>query len=401
MPLSDNWQLRNAFAYASAQRYKNNVYADTLESDERTLIRDFEKGVNDDRAYNLDTYLVGKFATGRIGHQLVAGFNLTKITSNTTSNDRQIAPLDLFNPVYGSQPFGDVDVDRNFSSSDILGLYVQDQVTLANNLKLLLGLRFDTLNQSSGDDNQGIKTGQTQSSDALSPRVGLVYQPIVPISLYASYSRSFTPNVGNAFDGSAFKPEYGTSYEVGIKGDISNLLSATLAFYDLTLSNVLTDDPDHPDYSIQTGEQRSKGVELSLGGEILPGWNVIAGYAYTDVEVTKDTNPSQVGKVPNNVPKNSFNIWTSYEIQSGALKGFGVGGGLFFVGDREGDLANTFELPSYVRTDAAIFYKRDRFRAAINFKNLFNVDYFDSARNQLNVYYGDPFAVQGTISWQF
>ncbi|MEH2244572.1 TonB-dependent siderophore receptor [Nostoc sp.] len=242
---------------------------------------------------------------------------------------------------------------------------------------------------------------RSQSSDAFSPRVGLVYQPLAPISLYASYSRSFTPNSGNAFDGSAFKPLYGTSYEVDIKGDIGNRVSATLAFYDLTLSNVLTDDPDHTGYLILTGEQRSKGVELSLAGEILPGWNVIAGYAYTDAEVTKDTDPSQVGKVLNNIPKHSFNIWTSYKIQTGSLKGFGVGRGLFFVGDRQGDLANTFELPSYLRTDAAIFYKRDRFRAAINFKNLFNVDYFDSARNQLNVYYGDPFAVQGTISWQF
>lgn len=274
-------------------------------------------------------------------------------------------------------------------------------MTLVDNLKLLLGLRFDTLNQSSGDDNQGIKTGQTQSSDAFSRRVGLVYQPIQSISLYGSYSRAFTPNNGNTFDGSAFKPQYGTSYEVGIKGDISNQLSATLAFYNLTLFNVLMDDPNHIGYSIQTGEQRSKGVELNLGGEISPGWNVIAGYAYTDVEVTKDTDPSLVGKLLNNIPKHSFNIWTSYEIQTGSLKGFGVGGGLFFIGDRQGDLANTFELPSYLRTDAAIFYKRDRFRAAINFKNLFNVDYFDSARNQLNVYYGDPFVVQGTISWQF
>ncbi|MHC5729278.1 MAG: TonB-dependent siderophore receptor, partial [Nostoc sp.] len=173
-----------------------------------------------------------------------------------------------------------------------------------------------------------------------------------------------------------------------------------LAFYDLTLSNVLTNDPDHPDFSIQTGEQRSKGVELSLAGEILPGWNVIAGYAYTDATIIKD-NTYPAGNLLNNVPKHSFNIWTSYEIQSGGLKGFGVGTGVFFVGDREGDGANTFELPSYVRTDAAIFYKRDRFRAAINFKNLFNVNYFDSALNQLNVYYGDPFAVQGTISWQF
>lgn len=128
---------------------------------------------------------------------------------------------------------------------------------------------------------------------------------------------------------------------------------------------------------------------------------MIAGYAYTDIEVTKDTNPSVVGNIPTNVPKHSFNIWTSYEIQSGALKGFGVGAGVFFVGDRQADPDNTYTLPSYLRTDAAIFYKQDRFRAAINIKNLFDVDYFESIRNPLNVYYGDPLVVQGTISWQF
>ncbi|MEH2303242.1 MAG: TonB-dependent siderophore receptor [Nostoc sp.] len=201
---SDNWQLRNAFAFTSAQRYKNDVGADTLEDDKHTLTRFYSYGVNDDRVYNLDTYVVGKFATGSIGHQLVAGFNLTRLNSTTSNNDPQIAALDLFNPVYGSQPFGNVAIDRNFQSSDTLGIYVQDQVTLADNLKLLLGVRFDTLNQSSGDDDQGNITGQTQSDHAFSPRVGLVYQPIPAISLYASYSRAFTPNEGTAFDGSLF-----------------------------------------------------------------------------------------------------------------------------------------------------------------------------------------------------
>lgn len=187
---------------------------------------------------------------------------------------------------------------------------------------------------------------------------------------------------------------------MGIKGDISNRLSATLAFYDVTRSNVLTTDPVNIDFLIQTGEQRSKGFEFSLAGEILPGWNIIAGYAYTDATVTKD-NDIPVGNLLNNVPKHSFNIWTSYEIQTGSWKGFGVGAGVFFVGDRQGDLDNTFELPSYLRTDAAIFYRRDRFRAGVNFKNLFNVDYFESAISRLGIYPGDPFVVQGTVSWQF
>jgi len=78
--------------------------------------------------------------------------------------------------------------------------------------------------------------------------------------------------------------------------------------------------------------------------------------------------------------------------------GLGAGIGLFFVGDRAGDLNNTYDVPSYIRTDAAIFYYR--FKLALNFKNLFDVDYFESALNFNRVYYGQQFAVQGTISWQ-
>ncbi|WP_138501638.1 TonB-dependent receptor [Nostoc sp. PA-18-2419] len=395
---SSNWQLRNAFGFSSFQRYKVWVYSTALEDDERTLDRNYQAGRDDLRSYNVDTYVVGKFATGSIRHQLVTGVNFTKFTNDVNNTFRPIAALDLFDPVYGSQPGPITRRAESFSSSDALGIYVQDQVTLADNLKLVLGGRFDTFSEK--DEDRLNNTEETFSDDAFSPRVGLVYQPIPAISLYANYSRSFTPNTGTAFDGSTFQPERGTSYEVGIKGDIGNRLSATLAYYDLTRSNVLTTDPQNPDYSIQTGEQGSKGVELSLAGEILPGWNIITGYAYTDATITKD-NDLPVGNLLNNVPKHRFNLWTKYEIQSGGFKGFGFGLGLFYVGERQGDLENTFTLPSYFLTEAAIFYKRDRLRAAVNFKNLFDVDYFDSALNRRNLFYGDPFTVQGTISWEF
>ncbi|MEH1830634.1 MAG: hypothetical protein V7L29_00740 [Nostoc sp.] len=74
--------------------------------------------------------------------------------------------------------------------------------------------------------------------------------------------------------------------------------------------------------------------------------------------------------------------------------------GFYFAGDRQGDLANTFELPSYFRTDAAIFYKLQGLRVGLNFKNLFNIDYFDASYRD-RVFYGDPFTVQDTISWEF
>ncbi|MEH2410047.1 TonB-dependent receptor domain-containing protein [Nostoc sp.] len=130
------------------------------------------------------------------------------------------------------------------------------------------------------------------------------------------------------------------------------------------------------------------------------GQNVIAGYAYTDAKITEDQTYTPGNRLYN-VPKNSFNLWMKYEIQSGSLKGLGFGLGLFYVGDRQGDLENDFELPSYFRTNAAIFYKQGQLRAQVNFRNLFDVDYFESASNILRVYPGEPFTVQGTISLEF
>lgn len=398
---SQNWQLRNAFKFLQTD-YKRQFYAGTtLAGDNQTLSRAFGDDDTNYRFFNSDTYVVGKFSTGSIRHQLVTGINLTRNENKLAGFGRRASSINLFNPVYG-QPLGDVTFVFDESSSiDALGIYVQDQIALTENLKLLLGGRFDTFSQT--DEDRLANTQTSQSGNAFSPRVGIVYQPIQPISLYASYSRSFTPTLGTSFEGNAFQPERGTQYEVGVKADLTDKLSATLALYDLTRSNVLTNDtrPGVPPdtYSIQVGEQKSRGVELTFEGEILPGWNIIAGYAYTDAKVTED-NTLPVGLRFRAVPANTFNLWTSYEFQRGSLQGFGAGVGLFFVGERPGDTLNTFELPSYLRTDAAIFYKRNRFRAALNFRNLFDVDYFETSLNRNRVFYGDPLTVQGTISFE-
>ncbi|MBN4006073.1 TonB-dependent siderophore receptor [Nostoc sp. LPT] len=398
---SDKWLLRTAFQ-ASFLNLDRVYFLGTGFSDNRNLSRLYVQSDYDDKAYNLDTYTVGKFATGTIQHQMVTGINLSRRDIDSKDLASATTSLDLFNPVYG-QPLGlrtNVLPPQRKFRADTLGIYVQDQITLAENLKLLLGGRFDIASQKGEALLVSLQSKTAfEQDEAFSPRVGIVYQPIPPISLYASYSRSFL-QPGTIFNnGTLFKPERGTQYEVGIKADLSDRLSTTLAFYDLTRTNVLTTDPRNSLLSIETGKQRSQGIELDLSGQILPGWNMIAGYAYTDARVEEDT--TYPGKLLNNVPKHSFNFWTTYEIQSGSLQGLGLGLGFFFTGDRQGDLANTFELPSYFRTDAAIFYKREAFRVALNFRNLFDVDYFDSAISRVRVFYGDPLTVQGTISWEF
>jgi iron complex outermembrane recepter protein len=108
-----------------------------------------------------------------------------------------------------------------------------------------------------------------------------------------------------------------------------------------------------------------------------------------------------VGNRLNNVPLHTASLWTTYTLQEGDLKGLGFGAGLFYVGDRTGDLDNSFEIPAYTRLDAAIFYKAERFKVALNFKNLTNIRYFEGAQSRTVIQPGAPFTILGTISYQF
>jgi iron complex outermembrane receptor protein len=393
---SENWRLQSAFQAAFSRLDRDSVFTNALLPDNRTVTRSFFGQDFEDSYYNFDTYAVGKFATGKIKHQLVAGFSLSRLDTFTFNTTGSAASIDLFNPVYGLPRGTPIPSNVLDFQGNAIGFYIQDQISLLDNLKLLLGGRFDIANQTR--NNLLTSVTESQQQEVFTPRVGIVYQPIPAVSLYASYGESFLPTQ-SAFSTLIPQPERGTQYEIGIKADLNKRLAATLAFYDLARTNVPFNIS--PIEVIQIGKQRSRGIEFDLSGEILPGWNIFAGYAYTDARIKEDRNPLIVGNVLNNVPEHSFNLWTSYELQSGKFKGLGFGLGLFYAGDRQGDLANSFELPSYLRTDAAIFYRRDRFRVALNFKNLFDVDYAETAFNRTRVSPGEPFTVQGTVSWQF
>ncbi|KAM3115646.1 TonB-dependent siderophore receptor [Phormidesmis sp. 146-33] len=398
--LSDNWQLQNAFRVTFLRTPQNSLFPSALLDDDRTLERGlFSTKDQSQDNYAFDTNVVGSFRTGSIAHKLLFGFDFNRDVYAASNRQFALAPIDIFNPVYG-QPRGELlgEFPREPFITNAFGVYLQNQIDLLPNLKLLLGGRFDIVSQkielASGSES-------SQQNEVFSPRVGLVYQPTNSLSLYASYSRSFLQSVGTAFDRSLFQPERGTQYEVGLKADwLDRRLSTTLAFYEITRSNVLTTDPANPNFSIQTGEQRSRGIELDIAGEILPGWKIAAAYAYTDAQITAD-NTIAVGNRLNNVPEHAVSLWTTYEIQTGSLKGLGVGLGIFYVGQRQGDLDNSFEVPSYTRTDASLFYRRDNYRIGLNIENLFDISYFETAESPLRVYYGAPFTIRGTVSWTF
>ncbi|MBW4549715.1 MAG: TonB-dependent siderophore receptor [Aphanocapsa sp. GSE-SYN-MK-11-07L] len=405
---NESWQLRHNLSINLVRSSLASLeYTNLLE--DRFLTDFFGLTVSGkDEVYAGQIDLVGNFRTGSISHQLVAGFDLTRQLSyyGDFSDTFDLPPLDIRNPNYDVQlpelpflPFGSLRINQSY------GVYLQDQIAFSGNLKMLIGGRYDWLTNEDGPIN-GDRT--SQNDGAFSPRIGLVYQPTQNVSLYASYSQSFRPSIGRNPDSRVFEPTKGTQYEVGVKADFLNgKLSTTLALYNLTKTNILTPDPDpelaRQGFQAQVGEQRSRGIELDMTGEILPGWKVIASYAFTDAQVTADNSiPSTVGQPLRGVPKHQASLWSTYMIQEGDLRGLGFGLGLFYVGERQDNFGNSAQLESYLRTDAALYYRRNRFNAAINVRNLFNIDYVSSPNfGTLFINRGTPLTIVGSISWEF
>ncbi|MEH2066858.1 MAG: TonB-dependent siderophore receptor [Nostoc sp.] len=398
-----NLQLRNSLSISSQHIKLIDSEYGTL-SDDRFITGTYV----DDRpiyeSYTVQTGLIANFNTGSVAHQVLFGFDVNHGASYLSPLTAPLPPLDIFNPNYNIELPTETSPTKLLEFTQSYGVYLQDQIKLLDNLILVAGGQFNWVSSTSRDIIAD--TFDSNYGEAFSPRLGIVYRPIEPLSLYASYSRSFVPNSGRSRTNSAFAPTRGTQYEVGIKSDFLNgKLSALLAAYEITKSNVLTADLNEPDpgkYSIQVGEQRSRGIDLSVTGEILPGWNVTAGYSYIDARITKD-NTYEVGSRLRITPTNSASLWTTYRIQSGDLQGLGFGFGTYFVSDRLGDQFDppNFKLPAYTRFDAALFYRRNNWEVAINAENLFDVEYYTNSRYSYANSPGAPFTIIGSLTVRF
>jgi iron complex outermembrane receptor protein len=401
---SENWSARHNSNYLFFDFNRYYPLLDSIDETTGEISRTAYASQGKYHRFSTSADVIGKVATGNIQHTLLFGTEFRYGAENPAFQfSNAYDPINLFNPVYIRRPYDrqfEFFRDDNFST---FAVYFQDQVALSPALKVIAGARFDTARQfrttqDAGADRQDF----TQTDSALSPRVGIVYQPVEPLSLYASYTRSFAPSFGASrnLDDASFAPETGGQLEVGLKADLSKQLSLNLAAYDIKKQNVQTPDPNNPDFTLQTGEQTSRGIELDLTGKILPGLNVTAAYAYTDAFVSRD-NIFPVGNRLSEVPYHQASLLTTYELPQGSLKGVGVSLGLYYVGSRQGDLSNSYELPSYLRTDASLFYKQDNWRAQLNFRNLFNQGYFISNFGDRFVSPGAPFNITASLGVEF
>ncbi|NJK47513.1 TonB-dependent siderophore receptor [Candidatus Gracilibacteria bacterium] len=397
---SEDWSIRNRFRYNYALVESQGIAYDTgeLEEDNRTFNRVATSNQTTAETYTLRTDLLGQFQTGIIEHDILFGVELRRgVDDGINRNGTEIFPLDVFDPEYGN--FG-TDTEVTFdggTTGDNIGIYAQNLLSIGDKVKVLLGGRFDIVFSRTEDRLFPEFSVTSDTITNFAPRIGIVYQPIEPVSLYASWSRSFDPEFGTDRERNPFVPIEGEQFEAGVKTEfLDGRLAATLAFYQITRQNDFQPDPVDPNFNIQIGEQRSRGIDFDIRGELLPGLRLIANYSYIDAEITEDTTGLQGNQV-RNVPQHSGSIWAVYEIQEGNLQGLGLGAGVFVVGDRQGNSGNTFELPSYALTNALLYYRRDNWRVQLNFENLFDTDYFINSYTDSSAIPGRPFTVRGQV----
>lgn len=269
------------------------------------------------------------------------------------------------------------DWSRITTSSDYFsGFYIQDLIAFSEKLTVVLGGRIDYFEQGDYTNLTTATISEGYDQTAFSPRAGIVFQPVKNrVSIYGNYSTGFTNQDGEDVNGDRSDPINYTQVEAGIKGELwQGRLIPSFAIYEIIGTNILIADQENPNFSIQDGEQTSRGFEVELIANPLKGWNILTGYSYNDSEFSK--SDANEGNRPNGLPKTSFNMWTSYRFTSGPLSGVGVGVGANYVGNVYLLDNNEFSLPDYTIWQGSLYYEQPRYRASLKLDNLSDETYF-------------------------
>ena len=404
--VNDTLTVRQNLRYTRNDLDSQWLYRRALAADRRTLNRSVFSAVEDAKNLNLDNQVEWKFRSGAAAHTVLAGIDYQRRTNDAvrTFGFNGVPALDLFAPVY----YQAIPAQPVFQSEDVvgrqLGVYVQDQIKLGA-LSLLVGGRHDQAR--SRTLNRLNNTPTVLDDDAFTGRVGLIYNFANGFAPYASYAESFEPISGRAFGGSVFAPMEGKQYEAGLKYQpAGSQYLATLAVFDLTQRNMTTGDPEHTGFSIQTGEVRTRGIELEGKAQVAKDLDLVAAYTYLDDEVTR-SNGADLGKRRAQTPAHSASLWANYTVRAGTLAGLGMGFGVRYTGKTQGDTTNTFTAPGRTLLDMALRYNLGRLAgtgnwlAELNVHNLANKEYVASCFATHSCYLGLTRSVRGTLKYNW
>lgn len=360
-------------------------------------------------------FITGEERTGAITHKLLAGVDLSN--KEYFHDWNQGAPLggadfNIYAPVYGQATAPVFDRSKNIRERGVryynayTGVYVQDELGFFNNkLRLTLAGRFTSL-----------KTGDVYSGDfrnnRVTPRVGLSYSVDKNTSVYFLNDQSFMENYGSDWQKKSFDPIVGNNLEFGVKKDwLNGKWNSAVSVYQITRKNVLTADLDHPNpsggyYSRQSGEQKTKGVEVDIKGQIVRGLDVIVNYAFTEAKVSKDSKAENVGNQVPGSSKHVQNTWLNYRLDKGKLSGLGISVGYQYQAKRSPWYVfdgSENSLPDYFRLDGSVSYQKEKIGFNVVVNNILN-QYLYSGAPYSNYFYwqAEPGTnVRFTVSYKF
>lgn len=389
--LSTAWSLRVAAQskFGRYTEYALNPLA--LEADGHTLDRIAVNWASDSRDTELQIGVRGRLHTGPVHHELMAGVDLGREIVNfrlgLSDAGTNPDPINVQNPDYGSPlPAAPLAAGRaNRWSYQTGGIYASDIITLCPTLIVLLGARADSYRQESSTATLSERAGQPEQS----LRTGVVYRPVQPFALYANASTGFWPVLGTAANGGVLRPERSRAFEIGERtAFLGDRFTFDAVAFQINNRNISVPDPAHPDFQVQRGAARSRGLELSTTTQI-DGWlRLIANYAYTVARVTEDTDPGNIGTALPLTARHSGGSFAVLNAPEGPLHGANIGGGAVYTSERA--LNDHTQIPGYVRFDGRLGFRSGRLESTLFVENLFDRRYIRSGTDRLGILYGSP-----------
>ncbi len=400
--LSSTWKLTSQLGYFHYNMLGSSLWPESID-EEGNMVR----GLSSWDAFSENKlgqiYVNGDVRTGAVGHRILAGIDMGN--KDYLADFGQYFTLgsaerfNIYHPEYGLPADSIPRIDRSRSLRDranyeeaqrYAAFYVQDELQLwQNRVRLTLAGRYTI---SRDDYRYGAEEDNSYASDRVfTPRIGLSVSIDPQTSVYALYDQAYVPQIGADFSGNKFDPITGGNIEMGLKRDwFGGAWNSTVSAYHITKNNVLTGDPEHPDFSIQLGQIVSQGVEVDVRGEIVRGLEAVLNYAYNDSRITDDTNPETIGNATPGSTRHVTNGWLSYRLSRGLLDGVGISLGYQWQVDRAAWYAfdgNEQPLPDYFRLDGGISWANERLSVALNVNNLLNEYLFSGAPYPWGGYY--------------
>ena len=407
--LGGGMQVRNSFRATRYDKLYQNVYAGSAVNSAGNVTLSAYNNAN--RRTNIfnQTDLTRKINLGGMEHSLLAGVEFGHQDSNNLRNTGFFGNATSVS-VSAANPFGTVTrFQQNGSDAsnrvkaDIASAYLQDQIALSKQWKVLAGVRYDHF-KVDFDDQRTLTapTDLSRTDNAVSPRLGLIWMPTGWSTYYASYSYAVLPSgeqLSLAPNTADLAPEKAKNLEIGARWDVLPTLTLSAAVFRLDRDDVRVADPANPGFFVKTGQQRTDGIEIGLQGDVMPNWQVFAGYAHLDGRITKATSSGAAGAKIGLVPDNAFSLWNKFALGGG----WGAGLGIVHQSDAYTSFTNTVKLPAFTRTDGAIYYTfaDGKTRLALNVENLFDKQYYATANSDNNISPGAPRSAKLTLATAF